>query len=91
MGQRCMLGGDPICEFCYVMHSTGQCLYICNDASMLKLLWFRQYLRCQKQALDKNGKSYMLARDYVPDNWDENSTLVVDGLLLLNEKVLAKY
>jgi hypothetical protein len=58
---------------------------------MSKLLWFRQYLKCRKQALDNFDDSYMLAGDYVPDDWDEDIKLVGDGPPLLNERVLARY
>lgn len=58
---------------------------------MSKLLWFRQYLKCRKQALDNFDDGYMLAGNYVQDDWDEDNKLVGDGPPLLNEKVLARY
>lgn len=54
-------------------------------------MWFIQYLRCQKHAINKCDENYMLVGDYVFFNWDEDIVPMGDSPPLLNEKVLAKY
>lgn len=81
----------PRCDICQAMQCTGLCLYSCTEPSMSKLLKFRYYLKCRKQALDNFDESYMLVGDYVPDDWDEDITFSGDGPTYLNERVLAKY
>lgn len=77
---------DIYCELCYGVHYTGYCVNTCTEPFQLKLLRFKQYLRCRRLAIDTSNESYMHEGQCIPSD-----TFVEFGPSILNEEAIVKY
>lgn len=66
-------------------------LYMSTNPFMLKLLQFKQSLRCQKLVIDKSNEGFMPEREYLSTHGDSDIIFRGVGLLVLNQEALAKY